>query len=117
MHGVYLATLFGFVLVGMMVVTVFYAVERKIVSINETLLSIKASLSEATTELVGKIQELQAQLASSETVDPALLDEVKGLADGLAGVVENVPDEVAPEPVTPEEPVVTPEEPVVTPEA
>lgn len=68
---------------------VLYGMERKLMSVNEVLAQIKDNLSEASAELIGKIDELQAQLAASETVDPVLLDEVKALAEGLANVVES----------------------------
>jgi uncharacterized protein YoxC len=92
-YGYHLLTLVGLALLGVMVATVFYAIERKIVSVNETLQGIKASLVEATAELVSKIQELEDLLAQGETVDPQLLADVKGLAEGLAGIVENAPVE------------------------
>ena len=71
--------------------------------VNEILASIRNDLAEATEELVTKIATMEAQLASSETVDPALLSDVKSLAEGLASVVDNQGELVAPEVVDPEE--------------
>jgi len=74
-----------------------YKLEGLIMGINDTLKSIKDSLTEATDELVGKITELQGQVAAGDQVDPALLDEVAALAAGLADVVDDAPvtDEAA----------------------
>ena len=74
--------------------------------VNDILASIRNDLAEATEELVTKIATLEAQLDSSETVDPALLSEVKSLAEGLASVVDNqgeAAELVAPEVVDPDE--------------
>lgn len=57
--------------------------------INEELADVKAALAEASAEIVSKIDELETQIAESETVDPALLFDVKTLAASLAGIVPN----------------------------
>jgi len=85
-----------------------FRTERQIMGVNEILASIRNDLAEATEELVTKIATLEAQLASSETVDPALLSEVKSLAEGLASVVDNQGELVAGGLVAPE--VVDPDE-------
>lgn len=68
-----------------------------VVSANEELATIKSSLTEATTEIVAKIDELLGQVG--DTADPALVAEVKLLAQGLADIVPN--PEPEPEPETP----------------
>ena len=103
-----LVVLLGFLLNCAIVVTAFYILERRIImGVNEVLAGVKAALVEATEELVGKINELEAQLAEKDTVDPALLAEVAALAGGLAAVVDEaavveVPAEEVPVEGTPE---------------
>ena len=62
--------------------------------INEELFAVKAALAEASSEIVGKISELESQIVATESVDPALLDEVKSLATGLANIVPNAVESV-----------------------
>ena len=94
-----LVAVFAVASVGVVACFVFfhYKLEGLIMGINDTLKSIKDSLTEATDELVGKITELQGQVAAGDQVDPALLDEVAALASGLADVVDDAPvvDEAA----------------------
>jgi len=82
----------GFSAVGLLVVSAFYSTERKIMGVNETLLKIKANLTEATAELVAKVADLKAQLAAAGA-DVVLLSEVEELAQGLADIVDNQPVE------------------------
>ena len=75
---------------AVIVVTIaFRYTERSIMGINSELADVKAALSEASAEIVSKIDELEAQIAETETVDPALLTDVKNLAQSLAGIVPN----------------------------
>lgn len=60
--------------------------------VNETLLKIKANLTEATTELVAKVADLKDQLAAAGA-DVVLLSEVEELAQGLADIVDSQPVE------------------------
>lgn len=84
----------GYTIIGFIGVVAFSVVERKIMGINDSLASIKASLDEAVTEIVTKISDLQAQVEASEPVDPALLAEVAAVAQGLADLVSNDEDAV-----------------------
>ena len=66
---------------------------RKLVSINEDLAVIKLKLVKAKTEIVTKITDLEAALANSpEAVDPALVAELKDMANSLDDVVPDVED-------------------------
>ena len=60
--------------------------------VNETLLKVKANLTEATTELVAKVADLKDQLAAAGA-DVVLLSEVEELAQGLADIVDSQPVE------------------------
>lgn len=85
---------------------------------NAELEAIRASLTEASTEIPARLDELLAQVQAGQPVDPELLAQVKGLAGGLAGIVPNTPAPEQPE-STPENPAPTdpqPVEPVETPE-
>lgn len=81
------------------VVFAFHITERSLMGINEELFAVKAALAEASSEIVGKISELESQIVATETVDPALLDEVKSLATGLANIVPNAVESVEDSPV------------------
>lgn len=85
----------GYTIIGFIGVVAFSVIERKLMGINESLASIKASLDEAASEIVTKIADLQAQVEASEPVDPALLAEVAAVAQGLADLVSD--DEVTTE--------------------
>lgn len=98
---------------GIVVVTAFYTLERKIMGINEELSVIRDRLNEASNEILAKIDELEDQLSNKESVDPALLGEVRGLAESLANVVPNVTPGEDPKPIVPGEdlkPIVEDEE-------
>lgn len=62
------------------------------VAINDDLAEIKGNLVEAKDEIVAKIAELEAQLVAAGA-DPALIAEVKTLAEGLADIVPDAPVE------------------------
>lgn len=65
---------------------------RKLMSLNEDLRGIKTALSKAKAEIVGKLTDLQAQLENApEKVDPALVEEIKGLAQSLDDIVPDAP--------------------------
>lgn len=76
--------------------------------INEDLAGIRGDLNEATGEIVAKIDELAAQ--AGDKADPALVEEVKSLAQNLAGIVPDAtpappePEPAEPEPAEPETP-------------
>lgn len=76
------------------VVILLHLTERFTMAINEELASIKAALAEASSEIVSKITELETQIAVTETVDPALLEDVRNLAAGLANIVPDVTEDV-----------------------
>jgi len=56
---------------------------------NDELATIKAQLTEASTEIPAKLDELLAQVG--DQADPALVAEIKTLSAGLADIVPNVP--------------------------
>lgn len=59
-------------------------------AVNDDLAQVKAELTEATTEINAKIDALVAQVG--DTADPALVSEIKGLAQGLADIVPDAPE-------------------------
>lgn len=76
------------------VVILLHLTERFTMAINEELAGIKAALAEASSEIVGKITELETQIAVTESVDPALLEDVRNLAAGLANIVPDATEDV-----------------------
>lgn len=76
------------------VVILLHLTERFTMAINEELAGIKAALAEASSEIVGKITELETQIAVTESVDPALLEDVRNLAAGLANIVTDATEDV-----------------------
>ena len=61
-------------------------------ALQDDLSQVRDNLTEATTELNAKLDELMAQVAAGN-VDPALVDEVKGLAQGLSDIVPDAEPE------------------------
>lgn len=83
---------------------------RKLVSINEDLATIKTRLVKAKAEIVAKLEDLEAQLANlPESVDPALVADLKDLAAGLDDVVPDAVVEPEPEPTPEPDPAETEE--------
>jgi hypothetical protein len=99
---------FGFAiatsLAALTAVIAYHLTESNLMGINEALAGIKSQLTEASTEIVTKIDELERQISESESVDPQLLDDVKSLAGKLADVVPNaVAGEELTDPIVPGE--------------
>lgn len=63
--------------------------ETMLMGLQEDFAGLRANLTEATTEITAKLDELVAQVEAGK-VDPALVDEVKALSQGLADIVPDV---------------------------
>lgn len=70
---------------------------------------VKEKLTEASTEIVAKLDDLAANLRAG-TVDPNTMAQVRALAEGLADIVPNPEPEPPAEPETPVEPEAPAEE-------
>lgn len=83
--------MFGCATAALVVAVSFQLMERTLVGITQQLQEIKASLDEASSEIVTKIGDLEDSLANAgiSEQDQTLLDEIRSAAQELADIVPN----------------------------